>query len=181
MLLFFHYVLLVFLLFFLILSFLWIISGILSFFYGVPYIWTKKKEFVDIISRISIKKGMKFLDMGSGDGRNVFYMAKKYGVSATGIEANILLYGLSRALRWLKNINNAHLIHQRAEHANFRCYDVIYTFLIASYTEKVDSKLKKECKKGTIIISHGFKLKKLNDKLFYTLNAKPFCTYYYKL
>lgn len=68
-------------------------------FRGPPSINSKRiavtRLFDELVHRNLIKPGSKFIDFGSGDGRIVFE-AQKRGLTASGIELNPWLYGISR-------------------------------------------------------------------------------------
>jgi hypothetical protein len=57
--------------------------------------------------------------------------------------------------------------------------DVIYLFLMPALISKLVPKFKKELRKKTLIISHGFKVKGFGPYLVKFLDRRPFPTYYY--
>ena len=40
--------------------------------------------------------------------------------------------------------------------------------------------MEKEIRKGTLVISHGFKITGWEKKIVYTIKSEPFSTFYYK-
>lgn len=153
-----------------------------SSFKGAPYVPTSKKQLEKIFKNVSLKKGECFVELGSGDGRLVRYAAKKYDISGIGIEINPLLVwwsrflakrdGTSKKAQFLKeNVFNYSLTHA----------DYLYIFLMPELIQKLLPKFKKELKKGTMIISHGFKIIGFEKRLIHMEPDKTFSTYYYKV
>ena len=85
----------------------------LSWFAGsdAPYVPTKMVRIRKILKEVGVKKGIKFLELGSGDGRLVMEAAKM-GASAYGIEQSLLRVFLSKVRAKLQNLPNADFIHK---------------------------------------------------------------------
>jgi len=114
-------------------------------------------EFKDLPRPFSflLKPGMKFIDLGSGDGRVVF-LASVYGVEATGIEYDDRLYQVSLDAmanlsdvidsRKIKFIKGDFLKH------DFSTYDVFYLYLADDGMHALRDKLYEEMKPGSIAL-----------------------------
>lgn len=132
----------------------------LSWFAGsdAPFVPTKMGHIGKILKLAGIRKGKKFYELGSGDGR-VVMEAAKLGANATGIEQSWIRVLYSR---WKANRQNA----ARAENCHFchgdifsRTYedaDIIYIFLLHKGVAKLEEKLKKELKKGAVVITQTY-------------------------
>ncbi|OIP31430.1 MAG: hypothetical protein COW04_09195 [Deltaproteobacteria bacterium CG12_big_fil_rev_8_21_14_0_65_43_10] len=105
-----------------------------------------------------LKPGIRFLDLGSGDGRVVF-LASLFGAASTGIEfdEDIFNSGL-KARDKLSNrfdLSKTELIRGDFFEADFSGYDVIYYFMSGSFEEKrLEEKLAKELKQEAILVGY---------------------------
>lgn len=149
---------------------------------GAPYVPTSKKQLDVILKNAHLAKGSLLVELGSGDGRMIRYAAKIFGLKGVGIEINPLLVwwssflsrrdGTQKTVRFIrKNIFDYSL-------ANADC---LYIFLMPELITKLLPKFKKELKKGTLIISHGFKIIGYEKLLIHTVFDKKFSTFYYKV
>jgi len=102
-----------------------------------------------------LKPGMKFIDLGSGDGRVVF-IASLYGVEATGIEYDPRLYQIS--LDAMANLSDVidvakiKLIKGDFFKHDFNSYDIFYLYLTDDSMLALRDKLYEEMKPGSIAI-----------------------------
>jgi len=153
-----------------------------SAFKGAPYVPTSKKQLTNIFKNIQFKEGAQFVELGSGDGRLVRYAAKEFGVKGIGVEINPVLVWWSRFLAKREHISETvsfikkHALDYSLVDANY-----LYVFLMPEILEKLLPKFKRELRKGTIIISHGFKIIGFEKQLIHTEPDKSFSTYYYKV
>ena len=149
---------------------------------GSPYVPTKNKAMIDMFNQIKFSKNKKFLELGSGDGRISRYIASKYGLFTTGVDVNILLIWWSRFLAKIQKLDKmTYFKKENIFKTDFKEYGYLYIFLMPELIKKLESKLKKELEKGTIVISHGFPIEDLKKKQFKVLTRLPFPTYYYKM
>ncbi len=159
--------------------FTWIASLVFSSFMGAPYVPTKKGELDVVLKEARLKKGQRFIELGCGDGRVVKHAVEKYKVHGVGVDVNPILI-LYSAFLWRKT-KNLQLVNQNIYKTNLFPYDVIYVFLMPEMLEKLKKKFLDECRRGTLIISHGFKIPGWDTKISKTLSRKPFPTYFYKV
>jgi precorrin-6B methylase 2 len=145
---------------FLILSFV-----ALSWFAGTdaPFVATKMDLIRNILKKAGVKKGKKFYELGSGDGR-VVLEAAKLGAESIGIEQSLLRVLYSRFLALKNNLSNAKFIHGNIFEVNYSHGDIIYIFLLPVGIKKLEPKLKSELKKGSVIITQRYHFE----------NIKPF-------
>ncbi len=172
----FYLAIIFFILIFLIFMSLYTLFLIYSSFMGSPYVPTKSKKVLEILKHAHLKKGKLFVELGSGDGRIVRWAVKKYHVKGLGVDINPLLVFWSKILGG-KNIE---FKVENIFDTDLKKADYVYLFLMPKLIEKLVIKMKKELKKGAIVISHGFPIKGWEKKLYKKLNDNPFPTYYYK-
>lgn len=152
-----------------------------SEFFGAPFVPTSKNYLPEIVKKLKLKKGQVVYDLGSGNGRILRFISQRYPVKAVGIEINpLLVWGaiLMSRMEGLKDISfkRKNLFTQDLSDA-----DVVFVFLLSKTLSKLREKILKECRKGTIIVSHGFKFQGLENYLVDQIDRKVFCTYYYRL
>lgn len=157
----------------------------LSWFAGsdAPYVPTKMDQIRKILKLAGVKKGKKFYELGSGDGRVVFEAAK-LGADSIGIEQSWLRVLYSRYKTWeiashitrgliAQGSGNVKFHHGNIFSKNYTDADVTYIYLLRKGVQKLEDKLKKEFKKEAIVITQTYHFpnwrpfKKLNDFWFY--------------
>ena len=125
----------------------------LSWFAGsdAPYVPTKMAPIRKILKLAGVKKGKKFYELGSGDGRVVFEAAK-LGAGATGIEQSLLRVLYSR----FKRIKNTNFLHGNIFSRTYSDADIIYIYLLHKGVRRLEDKLKQELKKGAVVITQTY-------------------------
>ena len=130
----------------------------LSWFAGsdAPFVATKRERIKKLFTKVGVKNGQIFYELGSGDGR-VVIEAAKMGAEAFGIEQSWLRILLSR---WrARNLANAHFIHGNIFKNNFSEADFVFIFLLPKGVNKLEPILKKNLKKGSKVITQAFHFK----------------------
>lgn len=133
---------------------------------GAPWVPTKKKDLDRLINLAGIKDGESVYELGSGDGRILFEIAKRFKVSATGVEISLMPYVFSKIKSWLMNTIIVHkmkgkvLIKYRdLFQQNLNDADLVICFLMPKSIKELEAKFSKELKKGARVISYVFPLK----------------------
>jgi len=147
---------------------------------GAPYVPTKNKELLQFLKEAGLKKGQVFLELGCGDGRVVRTAVKEYGVKGIGIDVNPTLILWAKMKTKFYKVPGVIFRRENVFNTDLKDADVIYLFLMPELVKKLLPKMKKELKKNTLIISHGFKVEGWEKSLFKTIPNKPFPTYYYR-
>ncbi|MBI2019589.1 SAM-dependent methyltransferase [Candidatus Daviesbacteria bacterium] len=147
----------------------------LSWFAGTdaPYVPTKMDQIRQILKLACTKRGRKFYELGSGDGRVVF-AAARLGASAVGIEQSLLrvLYSRFKSASRIGS-GNVKFIHGNIFSKKYNDADVVYIYLLHKGVARLEEKLKKELKKGTVVITQTYHFpnwkpyKKLNNFWLY--------------
>jgi len=127
-----------------------------AFITGAPYVPSTTPTAETMIALSHLKKGMTVYDLGSGDGK-LLLLAAKHGVKAVGFEINPFLV-------FFTNIKSFFSPYKKTVSARIQNFwtadltraDVIFVYLLPWRMDTLESKLKKDCKKGTLIVSNSF-------------------------
>lgn len=129
----------------------------LSWFAGsdAPFVATKMAFIKKVLEEAGVKKGKNFYELGSGDGR-VVLEAAKLGATSYGIEQSWLRVWYSRYKASQLKLKNAYFFHGDIFQRDYYTADIVFIFLLPKGIKKLEPKLKKDLKKGTIIITQTF-------------------------
>ena len=129
----------------------------LSWFAGsdAPYVPTKMDNIKKILRLAGVKKGKKFYELGSGDGR-VVIAAAQLKAEAIGIEQSLIRIFISRFRTQLLKLPNARFSHGNIFTKKYTDADIVYIFLLHKGVRKLEEKLKKELKKGAIVVTQTY-------------------------
>lgn len=107
-------------------------------------------------SGVILPENGKFIDIGSGDGRIVYWAAKR-GLFADGIEFNPFLTVFSRVLLFVRGVSKkTRIFNKDFRKHDFSEYNIAYLYIFPEYMEMIQAKLFGEMKKGSIIITNTF-------------------------
>lgn len=126
-------------------------------FFMVPYVPTKKCVAAEMIKVARLKTNETVFDIGCGDGRLLFTAEKVAKVRTVGFEIAPLVFLLA-LIRKIIAGSKAKILFKNFLHARLSDANVIFCYLIPSVMPSLGAKIKKECKKGTRIISNTFKI-----------------------
>lgn len=132
-----------------------------SIFQGPVYVPSTDEDMETMLQLAHLKKGMKVIDLGSGDGKIVIAAAQQ-GAQALGVEINPLLVRSSR-----KNIlaagvkGRAQILKQSFWKTDLSQYDVVFLYGTTYIMEKLEHKLQQEMRPGSVFISNYFQLPSL--------------------
>jgi len=129
---------------------------LLAFVTGAPYVPSQMIRARRMIELAGITNGSTVYDLGSGDGRMLFLAAEK-GANAYGIEMNPFLVYFT----WIRAIFTPYkkLVHVRCKNlwtTDVSSADVVFIYLLPWRMDQLAQKLKKELKKGSIVVSNSF-------------------------
>jgi|SRR3989344_6654692 len=127
----------------------------LSWFAGsdAPYVPTKMDYIKKILRLAGVRKGKRFYELGSGDGR-VIREAAKLGADSIGIEQSLIRILMSK--QKAKDFKNAYFYHGNIFSKNYSDGDILYIYLLLKGVSRLEIKLKKELKKGSVVITQTY-------------------------
>jgi SAM-dependent methyltransferase len=133
----------------------------LSWFAGsdAPYVPTKTRSLNKILKAGGVKKGSIFYELGSGDGR-VVIEAARLGAEGNGVEQSWIRVWYSRLKAKDLNLNNTHFFHGNIFDRHYFPADVVYIYMLQNCVDRLEETLKKELKKGAIVITQTYHFKK---------------------
>lgn len=129
----------------------------LSWFAGTdaPYVATAQEKISNLLKSSKLKKGTTFYELGSGDGRLVLEAARQ-GAESYGVEQSWLRVWYSRYQAWKQNLPNAHFFHGNLFDRAYFPADVVFIYLLPQGVNKLETKLKQELKKNSVVITQAF-------------------------
>lgn len=154
-----------------------LIFNLLSLFSGAPYVKSKKRAREEMLKIAQVNTEEIIFDLGSGDGTLLIEAARRYEFKkAYGIEVNPILVFISKIrIRRLGLQNKIEVIRGNFLRENLSQATLIFTYLLPAIQRKLGTKLKRELKPGTRIISNAFTFPNLSlvKKIQYAeLNSK---------
>ena len=123
-----------------------------------PWLPMRKRDLQRIDKIAQLKNNQIFYELGSGDGRVCFFIAKNNPNSQIiGIEVAWPLFLYSKLKLKFSNIKNLQLIHADAFKTDIGDADVVYFYgLTKTFNQKLLPKFKSELRKGCKVISYVF-------------------------
>lgn len=146
---------------------------------NLPFLETKKDFLKNIFEELELKfelkkdSNLRFIDLGCGDGRVIFYAALNYGIKSIGLEINTTLINEAKyKLKLLKSrsfckkrlLRKIKIKYGDIFQQNLRDYNFIYIFSLPtmhSYLKHVFNSAQKD----SIIISYMYPFTKFNNCL----------------
>ena len=130
------------------------VSSLMSIIGGVQFIGTPQKIYPQILKLAKLSSGENFVELGSGSGSLLRYVADNSSARAKGIEISPLLVLYTKLVHsrraditvTLKNFKNVDL-------SDANC---IYCYLLPKLMQKLAIKFREELRPGTAVISYAF-------------------------
>ena len=127
-----------------------------------PFISTKFKAILTIIKELDLNGKEVVYELGAGRAGFLRAVEEKFkNEKLIGIEYSWWPYFLAKLQVSLSN-SKIKIIREDFFKVNIKEADIIYCFLNPKTMKKLESKIREECRPGTLIISYYFKIKNLN-------------------
>lgn len=133
--------------------------------FGAPFAALAQNRIDTMVKLLKLKKGQKLADLGSGDGRIVISFAK-LGIESDGYEINPVLVVWSRLrIRRLGLEKLARIHFKDFWREDFSSFNAVILYGIAHIMGRLEKKLKREMKPGSMIVSNYFKMPELKPEI----------------
>lgn len=144
--------------------FLLLLNPLFSF---IPFVPVKNKTIDVIISALELNNQSVLYDLGCGDGRVLFKIAKiNKSISCIGIEIGPLPFLLAKIKNFFLNSRNVRILYGDFFNLNISNASHIFLYLFPEALDKILPKFEKELKQGTRIVSCDFQFsQKTPDKI----------------
>ena len=148
------------LIFFFLLSLYWS-----TFQTQVPYFPSTRSVWIAIDDVLPANKSLSFIDIGSGLGGLVFYLAKKHPESRfSGVEIAPLPWLFSVVKAWCNPVS-ARFVRADYHDLDFSQFDVVFAYLSPVAMLPLWTKVRREMKKGSLFISYEFPIPQVDADL----------------
>ncbi|MEP7104081.1 MAG: hypothetical protein ABI721_05215 [Candidatus Dojkabacteria bacterium] len=137
---------------------------IISWINQTPFYPSSVKKLDKLIKdgEIKLPDDVRFVDIGSGDGRFVVWAARSGFSKADGIEYNPFLSLFAKFRLLISRLNGKSTIHNKDFNKHdFSDYNVAYMYIFSEHMDRIKQKLFSEMKPGSMVISNTFKFKDL--------------------
>ncbi len=144
---------------------------------GALYVSTPRKRIEAFADAVVIKPGKVLVDLGCGDGRVLRCIRRRFGAQAIGYELNLLAYLKARLL----------CIGRRGISVRFRDFwkadlsdaDVIFCYLFPDVLPDLSTKLGRELKPGTVVVSANFAIPGWHPEKVQRIDHRPYSDPFY--
>jgi len=146
---------------------IFLVSIIWPCFSLAGWVPTLKKDLKRIAKIVDLKPGQTFCELGAGNGRVSFYIAKKFPKSKViAIELALPLFIIGKIKEVFGFSNNISFKWRNLFQQDLSKVDVIYIFALPKPLDtKLREKFEKELKPGSRVVSYAFKMKSVEPKL----------------
>ncbi|PIZ95000.1 MAG: hypothetical protein COX81_02115 [Candidatus Magasanikbacteria bacterium CG_4_10_14_0_2_um_filter_37_12] len=161
---------------------LFLFTLFISFISLAPWLPTFKKDLERIKNITNLQLGEKFCELGCGNGKVLFYLAKSYpNNNFLGVELALPLFLFCKFRLLLSSYNNIELNLKSLYRENLHDADVVYVFgMRDSMAGKFKKKLQAEMKFGSRVISYVFPIEGLESIFIDKGKEKDVSIYVYK-
>jgi len=147
------------LIFFILVIFIILINFAWAGISAAPWLPSRKKDLKRILKLADVKKNDVVYDLGSGDGRWLFYFAKSSPAKEVrGFEISLLLFIVSWIKKLFRGYPQVKISYKSLYKAPLNLADVVICFLMPKSMKNLLPKLEKEMRPGAKLISYAFSL-----------------------
>lgn len=133
---------------------------------GAYFARTDEQTIQKMIALSNVKPNERVIDLGAGDGAIIVALAKK-NIAASGVEINPFLVRKARQRITKLNLDRLASIHQgNFWNLNLSPYDVVFVYGIGYIMMRLETKLLKELKPGSRVVSNYFQFPSWKPKAY---------------
>lgn len=128
-----------------------------SFNSDALYVPCKTAKIRIAIEHLQIEKGHKVVDLGSGDGKVAFFIARSFpDVRVVGVEKNRFLYYWSKSKAKILGYRNIEFLNDDIREFSVEDFDRIFMYLTTDFIEQVIENVYTEMPYGSRCVSVDF-------------------------
>lgn len=140
----------------------------------VPFVTTASDTVKDLLMLLHGQTIHNAVDLGSGDGRVILELGKE-GIHTVGYELKEPLVKRTQIRIANANLPNVSVIQKSFWDVDLSPFDLIYIYGMSTIMGRLEEKLEKEAKSGTVVITNVFTLPHWKEK-----KRKNYLHYYVK-
>lgn len=130
-----------------------------TFWTSVPYYPTSRPSYDLILEQLPSDRPFNFLDLGSGSGELLCYLARmRPNGTFKGVEISPLPLIISKVRFILSGQRNVSAHLENLWKSSLNEYDFVYSFLAPGPMEKLWKKIKAELRKGSVFLTNSFEV-----------------------
>ncbi len=156
-------------------------SLLYSNFKGAPWVKSPDKNIDALLKLVKIPMDASIIELGCGTGGVLRRLCTNPTTSGLGIDINPLLIFIARIIAKHNKQKNVQFRTSSVYDVSLKKFTIVYLFLMPKMLEKLVPQFNRDLKKDTLIISLGFKIPGLDNKLTKTINTHPYTTHLYKM
>ncbi len=147
---------------------------LLIFRYKVPWVPIWQKDLERLNKLIELADNKVFYDLGCGNGKVLFYFARKYPqVNFIGIELSLILYLICQLRKYLGRYKNVKIKLGDYMKTALNQADYVFVFANQEPMQEIGAKIEKEVDENLVLISYCFKINNWQDFLLKKDKSKP--------
>ena len=135
--------------------FIYFVYWFKAFRISAPFYPTNKKTIRTAIAELKKYKVNHVAELGAGDGRVAFALARE-GYEVTAIEFNPILVLIMKARKFLGRYKKVHIVRNDFLKLTYEKYDAAFIYLYPKVMDKLSKKLTTEMPKNAVFISNTF-------------------------
>jgi precorrin-6B methylase 2 len=126
----------------------------------VPFVPTPENVVRKMLKLADLKEKEVLVDLGAGDGRILFIGALEFNAGkCIGVEIrNDFVKNIEEKIRKYNLENKVQIVHGNLFEYPLKEANVVTLYLLTSVNEKLRSKLEKELRPGSRVVSHDFEI-----------------------
>jgi SAM-dependent methyltransferase len=123
----------------------------------VPFYMTNRRTWKAISGIVTEEKANRIVDLGSGMGGIVTYLARNHrAATVKGVETAPLLIAASKFRLAASRLKNAEMLYRSIWDVDLAGFDLVYCFLSPAPMPRLYDKARSEMRKGSILVSNSF-------------------------